>query len=62
MEVHMEQRCVTEFLHMEKVSLTDILPYLLNIYGDLRVDTSTVRWWVVCVSSGDINSGLFLLL
>ena len=31
--------------------------HLLNIYVDPAVDVSTVRWWVVCFSSGDSNSG-----
>ena len=29
--------------------------HLLNISGDLRVDVSTVRQWVVCFSSGNSN-------
>jgi len=27
-----------------------------NVYGDQTVDVSTVRWWVVCFSSGDSGS------
>ena len=53
MEAHMKQRCVTEFLHVEKMAPTDIHQHLLNIYGDQTVDVSTVRQWVVCFSSGD---------
>ena len=43
MEVHMKQRCVTEFLHAEKMAPTHIHQHLLNIYGDQTVDASTVR-------------------
>jgi len=53
MEVRMKQRCVTEFLHAEKIAPNDIHRCLLNIYGDQTVDVSTVRQWVVCFSSGD---------
>ena len=34
MEVHMKQRCATEFLHVEKIAPIDIHQSLLNIYGD----------------------------
>ena len=58
MEVQMKQRCVAEFLHVEKMAPTDI--HWLNIFGDQtnvhkdqRVDVSTVRQWVMCFSSGD---------
>ena len=47
MEVQMKQRCVTEFLHLEKISPTDIYQHLLNVYEDQPRDVSTVRWWVV---------------
>ena len=53
MEVYMKQRCVTEFFHAEKITLTDIHHCLLNVYGDLTGDVSTVRQWVVCFSSGN---------
>jgi hypothetical protein len=53
MEVRMKQRCVTEFLHAEEIAPTDIHQHLLNVYRDQTVDVSTVRWWVVCFSSGD---------
>ena len=43
-EVCMKQRCVTEFLHGEKMAPTDIHWRLLNVDGDRRVDMSTVRW------------------
>ena len=29
---------------------TDIHQCLLNVYGDLTKDVSTLRWWVVCFS------------
>ena len=34
MEVWMKQRCGTEFLHAEKMALTDIHGHLLNVSGD----------------------------
>lgn len=34
MQVHMRQRCVTEFLHAEKVAPIDIHQPLLNVDGD----------------------------
>jgi len=50
MEVQMKRRCVTEFLHAEKMPPADIHQHLLNIYGDQTVDVSTVRGgW--CVSA-----------
>jgi len=53
MEVHMKQRCVIEFFHVEKFAPNDIHRSLLNVYGDQTVDVSTVRQWVACFSSGD---------
>ena len=35
----------------------DIGGHLLNVNGDQTVDVSTVRQWVVCFSSDNINSG-----
>ena len=50
MEVRMEERCVTEILHEEKLlPLTFI--NLLNIDGDQREDANTVKWQVLCFSS-----------
>jgi len=43
-EVWMKKRCVIEFLHAEKMTLIVIHQHLLNIYGDQRVDVSTVRY------------------
>ena len=51
MEVRMKQRCVTEFLHAEKIPPNDIRRCLL-VYGDQTVDVSTVRRWVARFSSG----------
>ena len=47
MEVHMKKRCITEFLHAEKMAPTDIHQCLLNVYRDQIVDVSTVRQWMV---------------
>ena len=52
MEVRMKQRCVTEFLHAEKIAPNDIHRCLL-VYGDQTVDVSTVRRWVARFNSGD---------
>jgi len=57
MEVHMEQSCMTEFLHVEKIAPIDIYQYLLNVDEDKTVDVSTVRQWVVCFSKGDGKGG-----
>ena len=49
MEVWVKQRCITEFLHKEKIAPTDIH----DICRDQTVDVSTVEQWVVHISSGD---------
>ena len=41
----------------EKLVPTDIHWHLLNIYGDQTVNVRTARWWVVCFSCGDSDSG-----
>ena len=56
MEVHVKQRCVHEFLHVEKIAPNDIHRRLLNIYGDQTVDAGTVRRWVARFSSGDSDT------
>ena len=43
MEVHVKQRCGTEFFHVEKMAATDSTWHLLNIYEDQTVDVITVR-------------------
>jgi len=43
-EVHMEQRCGTEFPHVEKMAPTDIHQRLLKVYRDQAVGANTVRW------------------
>ena len=40
-EVRMKQRCVSEFLHAEKIAPNDIHRRLLKVYGDQTVDIST---------------------
>ena len=55
MDTLMKQRCVIEFLHVEKIAPTDIHQCLLNICGDQTV--STVMQCVVHCSSGDSDSG-----
>ena len=56
MEVRMEERCVTEILHEEKLlPLTFI--NLLNIDGDQTMKRSSVRQWAVrfSVSNSDMK-------
>ena len=53
MEVRMKQRCVIEFLHVEKIAPNDIHQCLLKVYGGKTMDVSTVRRWVARFSSGD---------
>ena len=43
MEVRMKQRCIIQFLSVEKMAPTGIHQCLLNAYGDQTVDVSTVR-------------------
>ena len=52
-EVHMEQSCGNEFLHVGKIAPTDIQRHLLNIYGDQTVEVSTVRenWCISAVET-----------
>jgi len=47
MEEHMEQRCIIEFLHVEKMATIATQWHLLNIFGDQTVDVSAVRQWVL---------------
>ena len=45
MEMHIKQRRVTEFLHVEKTAPIVIHRQLLNVYGDQPGDVSTMREW-----------------
>lgn len=56
MEVHVNQRGATEFLHEEKITPIDIHRCLLNICEDQSVDVCTVREWVTHFSSDDGGS------
>jgi len=60
MEVCVNQRCVIQSLHAEKIAPTDIHQCVLSIYGYQTVDVSTVRSWVVHFSSGDSGSPLLV--
>ena len=42
MKVQMKQRCIIEFLPVEKMAPSDICQDLLNIYGDQKADVNTV--------------------
>ena len=58
-KVHLKKRCVNEFHHAEN----DVTHWhFLSIYGDQTVNERTVRWWVVCFSSFNSDSGSPLLL
>ena len=56
MEVHMKERCVTEFLHVVEMALIDIHWHFLNLDGDQTVDLSEVVSGVLHFSSGDSGS------
>ena len=58
MEAHIKQRCITEFLHAEKVAFTDIHQHLLNVYRDQTVNVSTVRQWVRSSSGNSMSAPL----
>ena len=57
MEMHMKQRCVAEFLYVEKMAPTDVHHHLLDVSGNQSVDVSTVRLRMVPFSSGDSDNG-----
>lgn len=52
-EVHMKQKCATEFLHVGKTVPINIHWQLLNVYEDQTGDVITVRWWMVPFSNGN---------
>ena len=52
-KVQMKQRCVIEFLHVEKVAYTDIHRCFLNVYGD---HTGQHRQRIVLLSRGSSRS------
>ena len=41
-EVNMKKKCVTEFIYLEKIALSDIHQCLLNVYEHQTVYMSTV--------------------
>ena len=59
MGVQMKQRCVTEFLHAEKMAPIEIYQCLLSVYGD-QVDVSAVRQQVLCFSRSSSKSLLLV--
>ena len=62
LEVHMKQRCVTEFLHEEKIAPFDVHQRLQYVYRDQTIDLNTVTQGVVHFNSGDSNSGSSLVV
>jgi len=59
MEACMKQRCVAEFIHVEKLHP---LTFIDACYRDQIVNVSTLKWWLMCFSSGNSNTGSFLLV
>ena len=57
METHLKQRGGIEFVHVRNIAAIDIDQHLLNVTGNQAVDVSAVRRWVVCLSSGNDDSG-----
>ena len=53
LEASIKQRRVIELVHVEKIVSSDIHQCLLNVYGDLTVNVTTVRWCMSHFSSGD---------
>ena len=56
MEVHIKERCATEFLPAEKMTPGGFCLCLLNVQGKQTVDVNTLRRWVVCFSSADSDT------
>jgi len=56
-EVCLKQRCVIEFLHVEKMAATGIHWCLLNVSEDQAVAVSTVRQWMAHFSSDNSSGG-----
>jgi len=50
MEMHIEQKCDTEFLHVKKIAPSNNHQHSLSTDGDQAVDVSAVMWWVVHVT------------
>jgi len=58
MAVWMKKKCIITFLRAEKMAPMDVHRHLLNVDGDLRVDMSTLRRWVVHFSSDNSDTGV----
>ena len=56
LEACAKQKCVTEFLHVQKMAPTDTNQHMLNVFEDQTMDVSTVIWWVVHFSNGNSES------
>ena len=54
-KVQMKQRGGIEFFHAENIASIDIHQYLWNVYGNQTVNVSTVRQWVMHLSSSNSN-------
>ena len=60
--VHVDQSGVIELLRVEEMAPSDIQQALMSVSGQQSVDVSTVRWWMMCFSSGDNDSRSPLLV
>jgi hypothetical protein len=56
-DVRSVQRAVIEFLLAENESITDIHRRLINVYGDVAVDKSTVCRWEKRLASSEQGQG-----
>ena len=54
-DVRFKQHVVTEFLTVEKVPPIEIHKRMQAVYGDQRVDVSTVRHWVRRFKDGELG-------
>jgi hypothetical protein len=56
-DVRSKQRAVIEFLLAENESITNIHRHLMNVYGDMAVDKSTVSCWAKRLASSEQGQG-----
>jgi len=54
-DVRFKQRAVIEFLTVEKVPPIEIHRRMQAVYGDQRLDVSTVRRWVRRFKDGEVG-------
>ena len=54
-DIWFKQRAVIEFLTVEKVPAIEIHRQMQAVYGNQRVDVSTVRRWVRRLKDGELG-------